>query len=241
MKIRVIVPAVTKEFEAMGLEQYSAGAHRDTEISVRILDKGPASIESRYDEAIAVPDVVRKVVEAEGDGVDAAIVDCMADPGVEAAREMVSIPVVGPAEASYHAAAMLGHKFSVVTILESLAPVIDGIITKAGLIRRLASVRAVNIPVLDLDDQARLIGALVEQSVKAVTEDGAHVIVFGCTGFTGLSGKVEEGLGERDIVGVPVIDPAVLAVKVAEVFVALGLSHSKRTYPAPPEKEIIGY
>ncbi len=241
MKIRVIVPAITKEFEAMGLEQYSAGAHPDTEISVRILDKGPACIESRYDEAVAVPGVVRKIVEAEGDGVDAVIVDCMADPGVEAAREMVSIPVVGPAEASYHAAAMLGHKFSVVTILESLAPVVDDIIRKAGLITRLASVRAVNIPVLELDDQARLLSALVEQSVKAVREDGAHVIVFGCTGFTGLSGKVEAGLKELGIVDVPVIDPAVLAVKIAEVLVALGLSHSKRTYPAPPEKEIVGY
>jgi hypothetical protein len=32
-----------------------------------------------------------------------------------------------------------------------------------------------------------------------------------------------------------------LAVKVAEAFADMGLSHSKRTYPVPPEKEIVGY
>jgi len=38
-----------------------------------------------------------------------------------------------------------------------------------------------------------------------------------------------------------VIDPPILALKIAEVLADMRLSHSKRTYPAPPEKEIIGY
>lgn len=241
MKIRVIVPVITKEFEAEALKEYSAPARPDTEISVASIDRGPASIESRYDEALAVPDVVEKIVQAEKDGVSAVIVDCMADPGVEAAREMVSIPVVGPAEVSYHVAAVLGHRFSVITVLDTLAPVIDHNVAKAGLTGRLASIRAVNIPVLELDDREALLNALVGQSVGAVREDGAHVIVLGCTGMAGLSEEVKKGMGKEGIVDVPVIDPVVLAVKVAEVLVALGLSHSKRTYPAPPEKEIIGY
>jgi hypothetical protein len=32
-----------------------------------------------------------------------------------------------------------------------------------------------------------------------------------------------------------------LAFKLAEALAGMGLSHSKRTYPQPPEKEIIGY
>jgi allantoin racemase len=57
----------------------------------------------------------------------------------------------------------------------------------------------------------------------------------------GLAGDVTSGLEEQGIADVPVIDPAVLAVKIAEVLVDTGLSHSKRTYPRPPEKEIVGY
>jgi allantoin racemase len=241
MKIRVVVPLTTKAFEDMTLQELAPAARPDTELSTVCLDKGPASIESRYEEAVAVLDTVAKIVQAEKDGVDAVVSDCMGDPGIEEAREMVSIPVVGPAETSMHIAAMLGHRFSVVTILDRLIPLIDHLAAKAGLGERLASVRTVDIPVLELDDQERLLKALVNESVKAVREDGAHVIIFGCTGMAGLAAKVEEGLKKNGITDVPVIDPAVLAVKIAEALADMGLSHSKRTYPAPPEKEIIGY
>lgn len=241
MKIRVIVPVITKEFEQMTLEEFSAAARPDVELSVVSLDKGPASIESAYDEALAVPDVVAKIVQAEKDGVDAVISDCMGDPGVEEAREKVSIPVIGPAETSMHVAAMLGHRFSVITVLDRLAPGFQQRALSTGTLGQLASVRSVNIPVLELDDHARLLKALVRESVKAVRADGAHVIIFGCTGMAGLARDVEEGLKKDGINDVPVIDPAILALKVAEALADMGLSHSKRTYPAPPEKEIIGY
>lgn len=241
MKIRVVIPGITKEDEAWGLEQYSPGARPDTEISVALPDKGPASIESWYDVGVAVPGVVRRIVEAEKDGVDAVIIDCVLDAGLDAAREMVSIPVIGPGETAMHVAAMLGHRFSVITMLDSAAPMFDRHATRTGVAERLVSVRAVNIPVLELGDTERVIKALTEQSVMAVRDDGAHVIVFGCTGMIGLAGDVNKGLKDRGIADVPVIDPAILAVKVAEALAGMGLSHSKRTYPYPPEKEIIGY
>ena len=241
MRIRVVVPSITEEFEALGLEQYSPGARPGTEISVTLLDKGPASIESRYDEVVAVPDIVRKVVQAEDDGVDAVIIDCMADPGLQAAREMVSIPVIGPAETAMHVASMLAHRFSVLTVLDRAVPMFHEHAHRMGVAERLASVRAVNIPVLELGDTERVVKALVEQSVVAVREDGAHLIVFGCTGMIGLAEEVEKGLVAQGIADVPVIDPGVLAVKVAEALADIGLSHSKRTYPHPPEKEIAGY
>jgi allantoin racemase len=112
---------------------------------------------------------------------------------------------------------------------------------RMGVAGSLASVRAVNIAVLELGDTERVVKALVEQSIMAVREDGAHLIVFGCTGMIGLAGEVEKGLVGQGITDVPVIDPGVLAVKFAEALADIGLSHSKRTYPQPPDKEIAGY
>lgn len=235
MRIRVVVPGINRESEAMGLDQYSAAARPGTEISLAFLDDGPDSIESRYEATMAGPGIVSKVLAAEKDGVDAAIIDCVLDPGMDAAREIVSIPVVGPGETAMHIASMLGHRFSVITILDRLAPMFDRSAAIMGLGERLASVRAVNIPVLELVDTERAVRALVEQSAKAVREDGAHVIVFGCTSMIGLAGDVERGLEEQDITDVPVIDPATLAVKIAEALVDMGLVHSKRSYPVPPE------
>ena len=52
--------------------------------------------------------------------------------------------------------------------------------------------------------------------------------------------KMQEGLAEQGC-EVPVIDPPAVAVKLAEGLVDIGLAHSKRTYPLPPDKEIVGY
>jgi allantoin racemase len=241
VRIRVIEPVISKALEGTSLEELSPIARPDTELSVVCIDKGAASIESSYEAALATPGVVAKAVEAERDGVDAVISNCMDDPGVEAAREMVSIPVIGPAETSMHFAAMLGHRFSIIGVLEADERLFYDHARKAGLEDRLASVRAINIPVLELADRGKAVSALVEQSVKAVQEDGAHVIVFGCTGMAGMADEVADGLKQRGIRDVPVIDPGILAVKVAEALVDIGLCHSKRTYPLPPPKEIVGY
>ena len=241
MKIRVIEPVISKTLEGTSLEELSPIARPDTELSAVSLDAGPASIESTYEAALAAPGVVAKIVEAEKDGVDAVISNCMDDPGVGAGREMVSIPVIGPAETSMHIATMLGHRFSIIGVLEADERPFHDHARKAGLEDRLASVRAINIPVLELADRSKAVRALVEQSVRAVQEDGAHVIIFGCTGMAGMAQEVEEGLKRAGITDVPVIDPAKLAFKIAEALADMGLSHSKRTYPTPPEKEIVGY
>ncbi len=241
VRIRVIAPVIATPLVPAVFEQYRAAARLDTEMSLATLDKGPPSIESRYDDALAVPGVVARVVQAERDGMDAAIIDCMGDPGLEPAREKVSIPVIGPAETSMHVAAMLAHRFSVVTILDTLIPAFDHHALKTGLTGRMASVRTVGIPVLELDDHARLLEALVDQSVRAVTEDRTHLVILGCTGMAGMVPGLLAGLQQYGIADVPVIDPTVLAVKMAEGLVDLRLSHSKRTYPPPPDKEILGY
>ncbi len=239
-RIRVITPIVTEGFRREEDLQLLADPY--TEISQVQIERGPASIECEFDEALAVPDTVAKIVEAERDGVDATVIDCMGDPGLRPAREMVSIPVLGPAETSMHLACMLGHKFSVVTVLERLRPQFENEAKLYGVAEKLASVRAVDIPVLDLhDDQENVVRALVRESVKAVTEDGADVIIFGCTGMLGCAQAVEEGLKELGYDGVPVIDPVPATVKVAAAMVDLGLTQSKRTYPAPPPKRIVGY
>jgi|GEM_PF-101093 len=241
MKIRVIAPVVATQLGEQALDALSPVARPDVELSAVALDVGPVSIESNYESALAVPDTVAKVVQAERDGVDAVIIICMDDPGVEAAREMVSIPVIGPCATSMHIAAMLGHRFSVMSNFEADAAAFENHAARAGLTRQLASARAVCIPVLELGDRQRTIDALVEQSLRAVRQDGAHVIVFGCTAMTGLAEEVKNGLRQQGIADVPIVDPAIITLKVVEALADVGLSHSKRTYPAPPKKEIVGY
>jgi allantoin racemase len=237
--IRVVTPITTRGFTTAA--DFEPLARADTQVSQTEIDVGPASIESAFDEALALPDTIAKIVQAERDGVDAVVIDCMGDPGMDAGREATGIPVLGPAQTAMHLAALLGHRFSVVTVLDAVIPLIEDLAGKYGLKDKLASVRSVDIPVLELDDHARLVRALADESVKAVVEDGAHAIVFGCTGMRGCAAGLKADLEARGYPGIPVIDPVIAAFKLAEALVDLGLAPSKRTYPTPREKPLPGY
>ncbi|MFB0543634.1 MAG: aspartate/glutamate racemase family protein [Candidatus Bathyarchaeia archaeon] len=203
-----------------------------TEIDSARIEKGPSSIESRYDEILAIPEIVKRVKEAEEEGVDACVINCFGDPGVRASREVVKIPVLGPCESSLLVAASLCNKFSVVTVLKNVIGMIEENAKIYGLSGKLASVRAVDIPVHELHrDNERTARALLEEGKKALEEEGAEVLILGCTGMTGMAERLSKELG------VQVIDPLPTAVKFAETLVALGLSHSKLAFPTPPEKK----
>lgn len=240
MKLRIITPITTHGFASV--DAFLPLLRPDTELSHVEIDHGPASIESDYDEMLATPATVARIIEAEQDGMDAVIINCMGDPGMQAGREVVRIPVIGPCEATMHLASMLGHTFSVITVLKTLRRQFENQAKIYGVRNKLASVRAVEIPVLDLEtDKVRLVQSLADEAQLAVEQDGAHVMLFGCTGMVGTAKAVEDELALRGYPDVPVIDSMVWAVKLAETMADLGIVHSKMSWPYPPEKRIAGY
>jgi allantoin racemase len=125
--------------------------------------------------------------------------------------------------------------------MRRLIPSFENTAALCGLSSKLASVRSVDIPVLHLEaDLTVTARRLIEEGKKAVEEDGAQALIFGCTGLMGCAAGLREGLLAEGI-DVPVIDPIPTAISIAAGIVRAGLSHSKTTYPAPPEKELIGY
>jgi allantoin racemase len=239
MRIHLITPIVTEGIRT--LDDIAAFNSADLSITQSLIATGPASIESEFDEAMSVPGIVAEAIAAERSGADAIIIDCMGDPGLNAAREVVSIPVLGPSETSMHLAAMLGHKYSVVTVLDSVIPMIENLAKIYGTSEKLVSVRAIDIPVLELEAAPeRLIAELATASVAAVEEDGAHAIVLGCTGFLGCAEGITAALESKNY-NLPVIDPIPSTVCVAAGIVRAGLTHSKRTYAQPRSKDLKGY
>ncbi|MBB5753957.1 aspartate/glutamate racemase family protein [Prosthecomicrobium pneumaticum] len=237
--VRVLSPITTKGFRRP--EDLAALQYDGLVVSHSQIDDGPASIESEYEIAMSVPGTIVKAIEAEREGADAIVIDCMGDPGLRAVREVVSIPVLGPAETAMHVAAMLGHRFSVVTVMRRLRAQFENEAAVYGLSGKMASVRHVDIPVLELEKDLVVTQArLVEQAVLAVEVDGAEALIFGCTGLLGCAGAVRAGLLAQGI-DIPVIDPIPTAVSVACALVHVGLSQSRLTYPPPPVKEMVGY
>lgn len=237
--VRVITPITTRGFRK--LDDLKSAEGPDLTVSHAEIDTGPASIECETDDALAVPGTLVKLVEAERDGVDAAVIDCMADPGLKPGREMVRIPVLGPGQTAMHLAALLGHRFTVLTVLARLRYQFEDEARRYGLETSLASVRSVDVPVLELEDDIdRTQNLLAEQALRAVRDDQADAIIFGCTGMLGCAAFVREALLAEGH-DIPVIDPVPTAIQIAAALVRSGLSHSKEAYADPLAKPVVGY
>ena len=233
VRIKVIIPNSSIEFRDSQIEERKKAAVPGNEVEVICLLHGPVSIEAAYDEALAAPHIIEEVKRAEKEGFDAVSLDCAMDTVVRAAREVVNIPVTSAGESSYLLALGLCSKFSVVTVLKSTADAIKENIRKYGFETRVASIRYADIPVLDLEDEKKAFEAILKEARIAIEHEGAEVIVLGCTGMSSLTQRLQRSLG------VPVIDPAVASLKLAEIYVTMGLTSSKIAYEPPPEKKIL--
>jgi allantoin racemase len=199
-------------------------------LEARSTGKGPRSIESMVEEYLSIPGIMDLAVELEREGFDAIVPGCFGDPGIDGVRELVTIPVVGPGVTSMLLAANLGHRFGIVTVLEGVVRPLENLAMLAGVGGKLASVREIGIPVLELgSDPAATFDRLVEVSRRSVVDDRADVLVLGCGTLSFRAAELQA------VLGVPVINPLQVALRTAELLVASGLSHSKRSYPFPPK------
>ena len=147
------------------------------------------------------------------------VIACCDDTGLDAARCITSLPLIGIGEAAFHTASFLSNKFSVITTLGRSVPAIEQNLQKYGLANRCAKVRASEIPVLDLDENGPEVRRRIGQEIEsAKAEDAAEAIVLGCAGMTDLA----EALAREH--GLPVLDGVACAVALAESFAGLGLS-----------------
>jgi allantoin racemase len=229
MKILVINPNTTAEMTRQIERAMNAVKRIDTVLEVMNPPVGPAALASGYDEVIAGYELVKIVQAARHQGYDAIIIACYSDPGIIAAKELCDFPVVGIAEATMHMACMLGRKFTVLTTSKARVPSKEAYVLHNGLDSRLASVRPLGVTVVETSHEVQKTkDAILAVARRAIEEDGAEVIILGCAGMTGYAQELEEKLG------VPVLDPNVVALKMAETMVDLQLKPSRIGFFAHP-------
>ena len=220
MRILIINPNTTAAMTLKVDEAARKVAGPGTQIQSVNPEFGPVSIEGYYDEAFSVPGLLAEIGKARD--MDAYVVACFDDTGLDAARCLAAGPVVGIGEAAFHMASLIAGKFSVVTTLSRSIPAIEHNLTKYGLASRCAKVRASEVAVLDLerpDSDAR--AKISAEISRAKAEDRAEAIVLGCAGMADLANALSHEHG------LPVVDGAAAAVKLCEGLVGLGLKTSK--------------
>ncbi len=126
-------------------------------------------------------------------------------------RERIVNPVIGIGEASYAAAIAAGRLFSLITLTQRFVRRKREQIRRLGLLDRCASIRTLGAGVVEgFEGKERLRDRYLAEAEAAVRQDGADCVVLGCSGMVGIAEDLQAHLG------VPVVDPVVAAVKLAE-------------------------
>ena len=240
MRIKFVIPFAFGDLDMSSRSAQISSAALDPDTRVEIVPaRNSANLVENYYEATLFDMYLAEAgLRAEEEGYDALIMDTVSDSGLYTLRSRLSIPVIGPGLVSYCVAMMLGKKFSIVTIWDSLIHLYEKNLDTYHLWEKCASIRSVNIPkdfegmssgkeTLFTSGEQELFGKLTAEAKKAIVEDGADIILLGSTTMHKAADYMNDHLEA------PVINPGPVALKLAETIVSLGLSHSKVAFPSP--------
>ena len=233
-KIKIIIPINDSAYNHELKEVAQSVAPADLEITVDNIKGGHTSIESRWDRMTNAPYVVDLVIDAEKQGFGGVFVSDFDFCGVESAREVVNIPVIGGFRASAYTAMMLSERFSIITIMNSVVDMQRSHTRLFGIEPNFASIIPINLTVHELTQRDIVIEKVYESSIKAIEEDGADSIILGCTGFMHIADGVAKKLFDKYGFNIPVIDPNKAAVSYLYMLIRNQLYQSRLTYVVPP-------
>lgn len=222
MHIRLINPNSTASMTSQALASALRVKQSGTEVSAVNPANTPISIEGGADEAMAVPGMLEEIRKGERLGIEAYVIACFDDPGLHAAREVARGPVIGICQAAIQVAMTISRRFSIITTLPRSIPIIEDLVSDYGADRHCRKVRAINLPVLGLEEDPTMAEQLLIREIEtAKQQDRAEAIILGCAGMSALCDRL------REATGVPVIDGVTAAIKMAEALVGAGYVTSK--------------
>ncbi len=176
-------------------------------IEALTLKEGPPGIQTQRDvDGVITP--LCKLVSALDAKAAAFVIACFSDPGMHSVREITKKPVLGIMESGILTALTLGQRFGVIAILPGSIPRHLRMINAMGVQSRLANERAVGLPVVELSDEKKTLGRMIEVAA-ALRDDGANSVVMGCAGMAQYRERVERE------VGIPVVEPTQAATAMA--------------------------
>lgn len=238
MKILVANPNSSQPvIEVIERSARSKVVNPDTEIIMLRNYRGTKGIDCTFADYQSAWSIMREIIKkVESEKIDAVVLAGFGNLGIYALKEALSIPMLSMSETSMTIAAMMGHKFTVLTTMRNNIPLLEDLVRLYCLEGKCASVRGIDINVEEcVTHRERAMNGLKEEILKIVEQDGAEVVILGSAGLCGYNEDLQE------LAKIPVLDPVAVTVKMAEMMVETGLSHSKKRKFANPPQELSAY
>lgn len=171
----------------------------------------------------------RQAVEAEAAGYDAILPWGTLDLGVEEARHVTRVPVIGPGRTAVNVAASLVDRFGVMVYGADQIVMFRKLLKAWGADSRVAGIRHVNMRPMEMEGRREALRErFIAASRQLVDDDGAELVLplgFSMVPVTLAAADLTEALG------VPVLDPLAIVMRVAEALAATGARNSRPAYP----------
>ncbi len=148
---------------------------------------------------------------------------------------------------------MLGNKFCLIDIAESINMFLYNLVVQYHFTNRCASIRNINYPlprpgheddpsIADegikaiQGEKSEALERATREAVAAIEEDGAEVIIFGCSGLYWMQPFLQKRLNDMGW-EVPVLEGYSCAITLAKAMVGLGVDASGLTFPSDRPKK----
>jgi allantoin racemase len=175
------------------------------------------SIVSTDAENVIAGHAVLDTLAAHHTGYDAAILAISYDTALDAARQIMPMPVVGMTEASLHTACLLGRRYGLIGFGQSSRALMIDVVARTGLQNRMAGFEIIQ----PTNTQAFLQEGAQDDAICTAADRlyaaGAEVIVVSGAAMAGVSRRLQPRLQT------PVLDGIGCAVRLAETLVHTGL------------------
>lgn len=223
IKIKLVAPVPIPPEGRLLVEKMLASrrqaANAGTEIDFVIPQQGPRTLGTLSDLALSSEAVLPQVMKAPEEGYSAVIVDCTCDQLYPGITGELSIPLVPAFHSSLHLASMLAGRFSIITPTPGQGDIYTHLASRYGFEKNIVSVQEREVDYAGKNSMDDLIMSAFLEEGEIARHKGARCIILGCTALT-----IEKTLQEK--LGVPVLAPGNVAVKVAEMLVHLGLRYN---------------
>lgn len=226
MKIKIIEPVILEEEEIHQEYEYLKRIVKaDTKIDFDIIEHGFKSIESEVHIAFNNPEIILNAIKAENDGYDGIFVNCFADPGVQAIRELINIPVFGGFIPAVLTAISLSEKICVIASDENGVNLLSRRLITYELNDKVGVVKNVGLGVLELNNKDVLIKRLIDICIEVIENSHINVFVLGCTGMSYIAKELKLNLANKGY-NATIVEPLATGVKYLEHLIELGFTNS---------------
>jgi allantoin racemase len=179
---------------------------------------------------------------------DAIVTSGSIEPGFFAGRMISKIPIAFALHSAVHIASLIGDRFSIIELNDTMALIVRHYVHLYGLGEKLASVRTLSSSStytmgfirkyknkeerMKVPEVKKLVDDILAQCIKAIEKDRVDSLVLGCPPLQCFEHEIRQALDEAGFGEIQLICELPAAVEMAKAMVNMKLIQAPRAYPS---------